>query len=63
MALQQRDEGVLQPLDDPFGDKLRWSQRGHILKLWSIGGDGIDDGGLGDWATKGSRDIVLEVRR
>jgi hypothetical protein len=63
MAAHHRTEGVLLPLDDPFGDKLQSSRRGHVLKLWSVGGDGVDNGGSGDWMTKGSRDIVLEVRR
>jgi len=63
MALHHQAEGILLALDDPFGDRLQSSRRGRVLKLWSVGGDGVDDGGSGDWSTKGSRDIVLELRR
>lgn len=63
MALHHRTEGLLLALDDPFGVRLQFCRQGHVLKLWSVGGDGVDDGGFGDWSTKGSRDIVLELRR
>jgi len=63
MAAHYRAHGTLLDLADPFGDRLRSRKSGPVLKIWSVGGDGVDDGGFGDWATKGSRDIVLEVRR
>jgi hypothetical protein len=62
-AARYRADGILPDLDDPFGSKLRSSRSRQLLKLWSLGGDGLDDGGHGDWSTKGCRDIVLEVRR
>jgi hypothetical protein len=62
-ALEYRTEGLVPELDDPFGGKLRWSKSGRLLKIWSVGPDGIDGGGAGDWDTKGSPDIVLQLGR
>ncbi len=47
-------------LDDPFGSKLRHEAAGSRLKAWSVGADGRDDGGAGDWA-RNAKDLVLEV--
>jgi len=47
-------------LDDPFGDKIQYSVRGSALRVWSIGGVGVNIGGPGDWTRKG-KDIVLEI--
>jgi hypothetical protein len=62
-AAQFRAEGVVPDLDDPFGDKLRSARSGPVLKLWSVGPDGVDNGGSGGWTAKQGRDIVIEVRR
>lgn len=53
--------GELLDLDDPFGTKLKTVKSGTGLKIWSLGLNGIDDGGIGDW--KGNeKDIVLELK-
>jgi hypothetical protein len=54
--------GELLDLEDPFGGRVKTAQAGGALKVWSVGGNGIDDGGIGDWGLK-SLDIVLEVKR
>lgn len=43
-------------LEDPFGTTLRRDG----LKLWSLGRDGVDDGGAGEWSQTG-KDIVLDL--
>ena len=53
--------GEVLPLDDPFGGKLGCSAKGARLKVWSVGPDGVDDDGSGDWNS--GKDIVLEVSR
>jgi hypothetical protein len=53
--------GEVLELDDPYGEKLRFSRAGDRLKVWSRGFDGVDDHGEGTWLT--GRDCVLEVRR
>jgi len=60
-AVHQRATGDLLDLDDPFGTKLKTAKSGTGLKVWSLGLNGIDDGGTGDW--KGNeKDIVLELK-
>src|SRR6185436_14281645 len=54
--------GVTPDLDDPFGGKLKTSLGGDALRVWSVGPDAVDDGGVGDWGYK-AKDIVLELRR
>lgn len=49
-------------LEDPFGTKLLHSVTGGRLKVWSVGRDGVDSGGKGEWRPNG-HDIVLEVER
>lgn len=44
-------------LDDPFGGKLL----SDGAKVWSVGADGIDDGGAGAWRPASTGDIVLEL--
>jgi hypothetical protein len=63
MAVRFKVSGEVQKLGDPFGDTLLSSQNGRRLKVWSVGRDGVDDGGLGEWSTKKGKDIVLEVGR
>jgi hypothetical protein len=53
--------GELLEQEDPFGDKLHTTLSGDRLKIWSIGGDGADDGGFGQWTAGKGKDIVLEV--
>jgi hypothetical protein len=72
-----RATGELLELPDPFGDQLHHSLIGSHLKVWSNGGDGVDDGGdMGDYqwsrlkpvavagrAVRPARDLVLHVER
>jgi len=44
-------------LQDPFGRLLKSAREGEVLRIWSVGSDGVDQGG------KGPADIVLEVKR
>jgi hypothetical protein len=59
---------ILQP-EDPFGGRLLHSEKDGRLKVWSVGPDGVDDGGDGGGWTRwtrpagGAKDIVLEVPR
>ncbi len=59
LAATWRATGQVPPVDDPFGDTLRWSVSAGTLRAWSVGSDGVDDGGSGDWT--GGADLVLEV--
>jgi hypothetical protein len=58
-----RISGDIPVFDDPYGDKIHSSVTEKHLKLWSVGGDGVDDGGSGDWKARMSKDIVLEIER
>jgi hypothetical protein len=62
-ALRFRATGEILPLDDPLGGKLLTLREGDRLKIWSVGGNGVDDGGIGEWKPGKSNDIVLEVER
>jgi hypothetical protein len=53
--------GEVLPLADPFGGQIHPVVREGRLKVWSVGQDGVDDGGDGGW--RGGKDIVLEVER
>jgi len=55
--------GTVPDLEDPFGDRLKSGRNRRGLKIWSVGGDGVDDGGSGSWNPREGRDIVLEIRR
>jgi hypothetical protein len=63
VAAHYRATGEVLELDDPFGTKLRTSRSGDTLKIWSVGKDGVDDGGAGAWKPSAGKDIVLEVDR
>ena len=63
IAVRFRATGEVVALDDPFGTNLRTQRDGDRLKLWSVGPDGVDDGGSGEWKRKAGKDIVLEVSR
>ncbi len=58
-----RASGDVPVLDDPYGDKIHSLMTEKHLKLWSVGGDGVDDGGSGEWEARKGKDIVLEVER
>jgi hypothetical protein len=53
--------GHVPALDDPFGAKLGYSVSAGRLRVWSVGYDGIDDGGAGGRAGHPGTDIVYEV--
>lgn len=55
--------GNILELDDPFGSKLKHSEAFDVLRLWSVGKNGTDDGGKGDWKGSHPDDIVFDVRR
>ena len=60
IAAQFLRTGEVIDQDDPFGGKLKTKRTGDTLKIWSIGADGFDNLGVGDW--KGEfNDIVLDV--
>jgi hypothetical protein len=61
-----RATGKISELEDPLGDKLRHSTDTVTMKFWSVGIDGTDHGGKGEWdspAVPGTTDIVIEVPR
>ncbi|HUR38913.1 MAG TPA: hypothetical protein VM222_05445 [Planctomycetota bacterium] len=62
-GLRYRRTGELLDLDDPFGTKLRSAKSGDGMKFWSVGADGIDNGGVGEYRPRSGADIVLEARR
>ncbi len=66
VAVRYLATGEVLDLDDPFGTKLRHSQSGNKLKIWSVGPDGVDSGGDGGWGSyppgkAPPKDIVIEV--
>lgn len=63
VAAHYRATGEVLDLDDPFGTKLHASESGDTLTIWSVGRDGVDDGGVGEWKPSAGKDIVLSVRR
>ncbi|HZE99752.1 MAG TPA: hypothetical protein VE981_22285 [Planctomycetota bacterium] len=62
-AAHYRATGEVLEMPDPYGTSFRHSQKGVTLKIWSVGPDGVDDGGLGGWDSAKGKDIVLEVER
>lgn len=52
-------------LEDPFGGRLLHRLDEQGLRIWSVGRDGVDDGGHGDWLRKSmdDQDIVLKLGR
>jgi hypothetical protein len=54
--------GNVLDLPDPFGDRLKTVVEGTKLRIWSIGADRVDQGGVEEGWTY-NRDIVLEVER
>lgn len=61
-ALRFRASGEVPAFADPFGTTLKSSRDGDLLRVWSVGKDGVDDGGLGGWKADG-KDIVVDVKR
>jgi hypothetical protein len=64
IACKYRAIGEILDLPDPFGARLMTRKDGPRLKLWSVGRDGVDDGGIGSWkADSRDKDLVLELDR
>ncbi len=71
VAAHYRATGEVLDLEDPLGARLLHSRSGDHLKVWGIGRNGVDDGGVGGWGpnqpgTGGAlpnQDILLEVDR
>jgi hypothetical protein len=65
MAAHYRATGEFLELEDPFGGMIRRGENGCRWKLWSIGPDGIDQGGVAqkDDLHDPILDIVLEMDR
>ena len=58
-----RATGTCPELDDPFGGKLLHSDKDGVLRVWSVGRDGIDHGGVGTWSAAFGKDTLLEWKR
>jgi hypothetical protein len=63
MAAQFRATGGISAQDDPFGGKMKSTRVDGGVRVWSIGPDGTDDGGVGEWNPGAGKDIVLDVER
>jgi hypothetical protein len=62
IAVHLKATGKLLDLDDPFGAKMRTEEKDGKVRIWSVGKDGVDDGGIGDWKSE-SKDVVLELKK
>ena len=54
--------GNVPDLEDPFGDTLRHAPSEDRLRIWSLGRDGQDNGGEGEWIPI-EPEIVIEIPR
>jgi CAAX prenyl protease-like protein len=57
-----RATGEVVAADDPFGDRLKSSNAGGVVKFWSVGSNGTDEKGKGGWPPVPNRDIVLVMK-
>jgi len=55
--------GTCPELDDPFGNRLLHSEKDGVLRVWSVGRDGNDHGGVGSFRPEAGKDILLEWKR
>ncbi|HET9216239.1 MAG TPA: hypothetical protein VFR18_04630 [Terriglobia bacterium] len=56
--------GKLPSLEDPLGRDILTSQEGGKTRIWSLGMDGTDGGGVGGWPrVTNQQDIVIELPR
>jgi hypothetical protein len=63
VAARFRATGAIHILEDPFGSKLKAKETAGVLRIWSLGREGIDHGGVGYWEPTDDRDILLELKR
>jgi hypothetical protein len=64
MAARYRSTGEILELPDPFGEMLKSRLAEDALRLWSVGTEGKDHGGVGTFSLGAEgQDILLEVRR
>jgi hypothetical protein len=63
MALHHAVTRELLSLEDPFGTTLLHRMDPAKLVLWSVGMNGTDDGGTGDWEITIRPDLVLGIPR
>ena len=60
------NKGSLAEMEDPLGTHLLQSQNSAKTRIWSVGRDGKDDGGLGGWPSSPDQwdwDIVFEIEK
>jgi len=60
------NKGSLAEMEDPLGTHLLQSQNSAKTRIWSVGRDGKDDGGLGGWPSSYAQwdwDIVFEIEK
>jgi hypothetical protein len=62
-VVHSRLTGEVLQLPDPFGKMLSQKREARILKIWSVGPDGVNHGGVGEWTPFKGKDIVLQVRQ
>lgn len=63
-AVHRLRTGEMLEVDDPFASgKLKSSTKEGSIKVWSVGVNGVDDGGVGDWGRSDALDLLLEVPR
>jgi hypothetical protein len=64
IACEYLASGEVLPLADPFGSKMRWLiGKDGRLKVWSLGADGVDNGGAGSWTDEEPVDLTIECLR
>jgi hypothetical protein len=63
VAAQFRATGEILDLEDPFGTRLLHQGSGSHLKVWSLGTEGVDKVGSGQWPYENGKLIVLDVDR
>ncbi len=61
MVFHKRRTGDWLDLGDPFGVKLLHSETATHLRAWSVGPDGVDNGGKGSWKPRDGEDLLLEI--
>jgi hypothetical protein len=62
-AVTWRATGTCPEIDDPFGTKLLHDEKDGLLRVWSVGRDGFDHGGIGTWKPDSGKDILVEWKR